>query len=146
MGPGFSPKLILDFLDEMSYLMMLSGTLEGLDNLVYFHRYGRTSWLGRSYYFYSKCSLPAIILHKKFVEGGLVVPHGLAIPQKTFQTRLMNSKLVTSKYFIYFIFWDKEIEMKENKNNYSKEKEKQLKQKEGKLAGTYLDGDLFPPR
>jgi hypothetical protein len=25
MGPGFSPKLILGFMDEMSYLMMLSG-------------------------------------------------------------------------------------------------------------------------
>jgi hypothetical protein len=36
MGPGFSPKLIVDFPDETSYLMMLSGTLEGLDNLVYF--------------------------------------------------------------------------------------------------------------
>jgi hypothetical protein len=36
----------------------------------------------------------------------------------------------------------KEIETKENKNNYSKEK--QLKQKEGKPAGTYLDGNLFP--
>jgi hypothetical protein len=30
MGPGFFPKPILDFLDEMSYLMMLSGTLGGL--------------------------------------------------------------------------------------------------------------------
>jgi hypothetical protein len=28
MGPGFSPKLILDFLGEISYLMMLSRTLE----------------------------------------------------------------------------------------------------------------------
>jgi hypothetical protein len=84
-GPRFSPKLILDFLDEMSYPTMLSGTLEGLDNLVYFRRYGRTGWFGRSYYFYSKRSLPAIILHKKFVEGGAAVPHGLAVPQKTFR-------------------------------------------------------------
>jgi hypothetical protein len=30
MGPGFSPKLILDLLDDMSYPMLLSGTLGGL--------------------------------------------------------------------------------------------------------------------
>jgi hypothetical protein len=101
MGPGFYPKLILDFLDEMSYLLMLNGALEGLDNLVYFCRYARTGWFGRSYFFYSKCSLPTIILHKKFIEGGAVVPHGLAVPRKPFQTRLMNSKLVTLKDFIY---------------------------------------------
>jgi hypothetical protein len=29
MGPRFSPKMIYDFLGEISYLMMLSGTLEG---------------------------------------------------------------------------------------------------------------------
>jgi hypothetical protein len=102
MGPGFSPKLILDFPDEMSYLVMLSRTLEGLDNLMYFRRYGRTGWFDRSYYFYSQCSLPAIILHKKFVKGGAAVPHGLVVPRKTFQTRLMNFKLVTSKDFIKF--------------------------------------------
>jgi hypothetical protein len=99
MGPWFSPKLILDFLDETSCLMMLRGTLEGLDNLVYFRRYGRTSWFGRSY---SKCSLPTIIPHKKFVEGGAVIPHGLAVPRKTFQTRLMNFKLVTLKDYNFF--------------------------------------------
>jgi hypothetical protein len=30
MGSGLSLKLVLDFLDDMSYLMMLIGTLRGL--------------------------------------------------------------------------------------------------------------------
>jgi hypothetical protein len=29
MGPGFSPKLTLDLLDDISYLVMLSGTFGG---------------------------------------------------------------------------------------------------------------------
>jgi hypothetical protein len=33
----------------------------------------------------------------------------------------------------------------EIKTTTTKKKEKQLKQKEGKLVGTYLDGDLFSP-
>jgi hypothetical protein len=40
------------------------------------------------------------------------------------------------------LFLDRNLN-KENKNNYCDET--QLKQKERKLVGTYLDGDLSPP-
>jgi hypothetical protein len=37
------------------------------------------------------------------------------------------------------------MEIETTKNNYDKGNEKQLKQKERKLVGTYLDGNLSPP-
>jgi hypothetical protein len=44
-GTGVLPKLTFDLMDDLSYLVMLSGTLGGsmlrlLDNLLCFHRYG----------------------------------------------------------------------------------------------------------
>jgi hypothetical protein len=53
-GTGALPQADFDLLDDSSYLVMLSETLgdlmlQLLDNLVYFHRYGRTNWFGRSY-------------------------------------------------------------------------------------------------
>jgi hypothetical protein len=34
MGPGFSPKLTFDLLDDLSYLAMLSGIVGGFDAMV----------------------------------------------------------------------------------------------------------------
>jgi hypothetical protein len=151
MGLGFSPKPTFDLLDDLSYLSMLSGALGGsmlwlLDNLVYFHRYGRTGWFGWSYFFHSKCSLLYLQLFctRNLSRGGTAVPHGLSVPRETFQ---INFRQRPSKDFVLYLFFKIEIkiETKGKKNNYIKGNEKQLKQKERKLVGSYLDGDLSPP-
>jgi hypothetical protein len=42
MGPGFSPKLTLDLLDDMSYLVII------LHNKFVEERYDRTPWFDRT--------------------------------------------------------------------------------------------------
>jgi hypothetical protein len=104
-GTRFSPKLTFDVLNDLSYLAMLSGTLGGLmlwllDSVMYFHRYGRTGWFGRSYYFHSKCSLPLLQLFctRSFVEGRYGRTSWFGRTTKNFPTRLMKLSLDSCRF------------------------------------------------
>jgi hypothetical protein len=87
-------------------------------------------------------SLPAIVLHKKFVEGRYNRTPWFGRTTRDFSNKTNELQTVTFER-LRSLFFKIRIETKEKKNNFCDET--QLKQKERKLVGTYLDGDLSPP-
>jgi hypothetical protein len=75
---------------------------------------------------------------------GKVQPYPMVWPyhKRLLQQNLLNFRPLHLKDFIYYLFIYLELRLRE-KNNYCDET--QLKRKERKLVGTYLDGDLSPP-
>jgi hypothetical protein len=132
MGPGFSPKLTFDLMDDLSYLVMLSGTLGGsmlrlLDNLLCFHRYGwAVGSAGPTTFTPRFTSLPTIVLHKKFVEGRYGRTSWFGRTTKNFPTNLMKLSLLQTtplKLFSPSSFWKIKInKTKGKRNNYNKGK------------------------